>query len=70
MGIPILFQLPHTYVLSPHICFLYQKYSIVGFVLKTDFTRAILTFILHKGNKVAKKHKVEILEGKQDAKYT
>lgn len=31
----------------------------------------ILTFILHKGNKAAKKknHKVEILEGKQDSKY-
>lgn len=30
----------------------------------------ILTFILHKGNKVAKNHKVKILEGKQDSKYT
>lgn len=41
---------------SSYVCTLstYQKYSIGGFVLKTDLTRTVLTFFLHKGNKVVK----------------
>lgn len=68
-GFPYFFNCSQISVLSPHISFLYQTHSIVGFELKTDFARMVLTFTLHKGNKVAKSHG-RFLEGKPDSKYT
>lgn len=53
-GFPYFFSSSYVCTFSTYLLF-YQKYSVVGFVLKTDLTRMILTFILHKGNKVAKK---------------
>lgn len=45
-----------------------QMLSLVGFALKTDWTRMVLMFILHKGNKVVKPHS-KFLEGKRDSEY-